>query len=167
MSGPPTRPWYWCTWRCEHVHDRSESPKNPHGQGLAAATSMKRAGNRTLPSARVTTTSPASMGCRMPCSTEGANSGSSSKNSTPLCANDMAPGRGGEPPPTKPAKLAQWCGAWNGLMPANSGAASRPATEWMTAASSASERDKGARIEGSRDASMVFPEPGGPIMSRP
>ena len=45
-------------------------------------------------------------------------------------------------------------------MPASSGAASRPATEWMTAASSASERDKGANIEGRRDASMVLPEPG-------
>ena len=86
---------------------RSESPKKPQGHGLAAATSMKRAGKRTLPSARVTTTSPASMGCRMPCNTEGANSGSSSKNSTPLCASEMAPGRGGDPPPTKPARVAQ------------------------------------------------------------
>ena len=78
---------------------------------------MKRAGNDTLPSARVTVTRPDSMGWRMPCSTEGRNSGSSSKNRTPWCASDTSPGRGGVPPPTSPAVVAEWWGLRKGLTP--------------------------------------------------
>ena len=78
------------------------------GQGFAAATSMNRAGNVTFPSARVMQTRPASKGWRRLCSTAGLNSGSSSRNRTPLWASDISPGRGGLPPPTSPARLAEW-----------------------------------------------------------
>ena len=43
---------------------RRGSPSNPHGHGFAAATSVKRAGNSTDPTARVTTTRPSSSGWR-------------------------------------------------------------------------------------------------------
>jgi hypothetical protein len=39
------------------------------------------------------------------------NSGNSSRNSTPWCASEISPGRGGEPPPTRATALAVWCGA--------------------------------------------------------
>ncbi len=38
-------------------------------------------------------------------------SGSSSRNSTPLCASEISPGRGYEPPPTSDTALAVWWGA--------------------------------------------------------
>jgi hypothetical protein len=38
------------------------------------------------------------------------NSNSSSKNNTPWCAKEIAPGRGGTPPPTKAMVVALWCG---------------------------------------------------------
>ena len=41
---------------------------------------------------------------------------------------------------------------------------STPATEWIFVVSSASSNVSGARMEGRRLASMVLPEPGGPIM---
>src|SRR3546814_1512434 len=37
-------------------------------------------------------------------------SGSSSRNSTPLCASEISPGRGSPPPPTRATALAVWCG---------------------------------------------------------
>lgn len=88
------------------VHSRSSSPKYPQGHGLLAATSTKRAGKVTLPSARVSITDPLSMGWRIPCKTELLNSASSSKKSTPWWARDTSPGRRGLPPPTSPANVA-------------------------------------------------------------
>ena len=43
----------------------------------------------------------------------------------------------------------------------------KAATEWTTAASSISSGQSGGMMEGMREASMVLPEPGGPIMSSP
>ena len=57
---------------------------------------------------------PLSKGCRNDSKEARENSGSSSKNSTPLCAKDISPGTGFEPPPAKAAEVAVWCGALNG-----------------------------------------------------
>ena len=77
------------------------SPAQPQGQGFIAATSWKRAGNsqcaaaranrrpRPIPAAGAGTSS-----ARRP------HSASSSRNSTPLCASEISPGRGPRPPPT-------------------------------------------------------------------
>ena len=46
----------------------------------------------------------------------GGNSGSSSRNSTPLCASETSPGRGVVPPPASAVAEAVWCGARNGLV---------------------------------------------------
>ena len=128
---------------------------------------MNRAGKATLPSARVITTRPDSSGWRSPCRTEGLNSASSSRNSTPLWASDISPGRGGDPPPMSPALLAEWWGLRKGRTPLKAGVGSSPATEWMSAVWNASSSLKGGRIEGSLEASIVLPEPGGPIISTP
>ena len=57
---------------------------------------------------------PVSSGSRSASSAARGNSGSSSRNSTPWCASEISPGRGGEPPPTSATALAVWCGARNG-----------------------------------------------------
>ena len=54
---------------------------------------------------------PVSSGSRSASSAARGNSGSSSRNSTPWCASEISPGRGGEPPPTSAADDALWCGA--------------------------------------------------------
>lgn len=41
------------------------------------------------------------------------------------------------------------------------------ATEWTTAASSISSGQSGGMMVDTREASMVLPDPGGPIMSSP
>ena len=128
---------------------------------------MNRAGNVTVPSARVSLTSPVSIGWRMPCRTELLNSDSSSRKSTPLCASVISPGRIGDPPPTSPASDAEWWGLRNGRTPDRIAAIDSPATEWIRAVSSASSCERGGKSEGSREASMVLPDPGGPIMSIP
>ena len=66
-----------------HLHARRGCPRNPHGQGFIAATSCTRAGRRTEPRARTSTTSPLSSGWRSASSTLRENSGSSSRKSTP------------------------------------------------------------------------------------
>ena len=53
---------------------------------------------------------PDSSGSRSASSDARANSGSSSRNSTPWCASETSPGRGGEPPPTSATDDALWCG---------------------------------------------------------
>ena len=76
-----------------------------------AAASMKRAGNVSDIEARAIHTLPSSRGCRMTSSTLRGNSGSSSRNKTPLCARETSPGRGMIPPPIRPASEIVWCGA--------------------------------------------------------
>ena len=44
------------------------------------------------------------------------NSGSSSKNNTPLCAKQISPGFGILPPPTRDIGDIVWCGALYGLV---------------------------------------------------
>lgn len=84
-----------------------------------------------------------------------------------MFASDISPGRKGEPPPTSPANVAEWCGLRNGRTPPRIGSTSSPATECTTAVSMASASDSGGRMDGSLDASMVLPEPGGPVISTP
>lgn len=53
---------------------------------------------------------PDSIGSRSASSTRRSNSGSSSRNSTPLWAREISPGTGIEPPPTIAASEALWWG---------------------------------------------------------
>jgi len=70
-----------------------------------AATSMNSDGNVTLPAARDTVTLPSSTGWRITSKVERLNSGSSSRNRTPLCAILTSPGLGKVPPPNNPISL--------------------------------------------------------------
>ena len=70
------------------------SPRNPHGHGFIAPTSMKRAGKTAVRAARAMRTHPSSSGCRSTSSTCRLNSGISSRKSTPWCARLISPGRG-------------------------------------------------------------------------
>ena len=87
---------------------------------MRAATSMKSAGKRVVVLTRLMVTSPSSSGCRSTSSVRRLNSGSSSRNNTPLWARLISPGIGIERPPTRPASLMVWWGARKGLV-ANSG----------------------------------------------
>src|SRR5918996_344806 len=69
------------------------------------------------------------------------------------------------PPPTSPCAEIVWCGARNGRWVA-SFPFPRPAALCICVTSSASSNVGGGRMPGSRRASMVFPAPGGPIISR-
>ena len=107
---------------------------------------------------------PLSSGSRSASSAARGNSGNSSRNSTPWCASEISPGRGGEPPPTSATALAVWCGARVGRR--------------IHCASAKRLRQAGDRralqrlvtsIAGSRPAkrcaSIDLPEPGGPTIS--
>ena len=77
---------------------------------------MKLAGKVSVMLLRATVTDRSSNGWRSISSTLRANSGSSSRNRTPLCARLTSPGRGmPDPPPIRPASDTVWCGARNGL----------------------------------------------------
>jgi len=87
-------------------------------------------------------------------------------NSTPRCARVTAPGLPNpEPPPTKAGTVAVWCGASNGgtsLMPNERRV---PLNERIDATSNCSSSVNGAMMPGKREASIVLPVPGGPIIS--
>ena len=140
------------------MHSGSASPR-PHGQGLAAATSMKRQGRRRRAPARAIETQPVSSGARRASSVSRRNSQSSSRKRTPRWASVASPGLGGLPPPTSPAGLIVWCGARNGR-PAVPSAPSRPQALAIRATSSASPGARGGRIEGRRLAASDLPAPG-------
>ena len=123
------------------------------------------AGYSTLYFARETVTLFSSSGCRSTSSTLRPNSGSSSRNSTPLWASDTSPGRGDCPPPISAACEIVWCGALKGRRASRPPAAIFPATECILVVSSASSRDSGGRMVGILRASIVLPEPGAPIIS--
>ena len=127
---------------------------------------VKLAGNDSVMVLRARVTVRSSNGWRSISSTLRANSGSSSRKSTPLCARLTSPGRGmPEPPPISPASDTVWCGARRGLCdnrPAPRG--SRPATLWICVVSSASWNVSGGRMPANRFASIDLPEPGGPII---
>ncbi len=64
--------------------------------------------------AREMVTWPSSSGWRSTSRLRRLNSGSSSRNRTPLCARLISPGVGVLPPPTMPASLIVWCGGRKG-----------------------------------------------------
>jgi hypothetical protein len=75
-----------------------------HGQGFIAAIRIKSAGKESVMLVRASVTDDSSIGWRNISSTLRGNSGSSSKNNTPLCAKLTSPGRGvPDPPPMSPA----------------------------------------------------------------
>src|SRR5450756_945572 len=93
------------------------------------------------------------------------NSGSSSKNKTPKCARLISPGRGVCPPPTKPASDIVWCGERKGRTAISiSFLFKEPATENTLVTSIASLKERSGRIVGNLLASILLPEPGGPII---
>src|SRR5438552_336637 len=93
------------------------------------------------------------------------NSGSSSMKSTPRWASVTSPGRIGFPPPRSAAsEMEQW-GARTGRLVTSGRPSRRPATLWIIVTSIASSSASGGRIDGRRRASMVLPEPGGPMSS--
>lgn len=87
------------------VGSSADKATRPHG--FMAATNWKRAGYRTWALARATVTSPVSSGWRSESSACGVNSGSSSRNSTPLWASEASPGRARRPPPVRAAIEAE------------------------------------------------------------
>ena len=91
--GPEMRPRYRSTAACEQVHRPLGSPYQPQGQGFIAHTSMNWLGNVCEPCTREMVTCPSSSGWRMASTASRRNSGSSSRNSTPLCASEISPGR--------------------------------------------------------------------------
>jgi len=125
---------------------------------------MNRQGSLRLPPTLAIATSPVSSGARNASSTSRRNSQSSSRKSSPRWARVISPGRGGVPPPIRPAALIVWWGARNGR-PAGRPAPSRPVALAIRATSSASASPSGGRIEGSRLAASDFPAPGGPTIS--
>ena len=75
-------------------------------------------------------TTPSSKGWRRVSMAALSNSGSSSKNSTPLWAREISPGLGTAPPPVRDTAEAVWWGLRNGLRVMSGCRASvRPATE--------------------------------------
>ena len=143
-------------------------PPWPHGQGFMAATSRKRAGKVTVPTARATRTTPSSSGWRSASRTCWANSASSSRNSTPLHAAEISPGRiVALPPPTSATDDAPWWGARKGAWRTSPpGGSPNPAAEWTRVVSSACRSESGGSRPGSREASIVLPAPGGPSRRR-
>ena len=86
------------------------------------------------------------------------NSGSSSKNRTPLWARLISPGFGILPPPTKEAEEMVWCGERYGLVVINGVFfVSIPATLCIFVVSNASAKLKSGKIEGNLLAIIVFP----------
>jgi site-specific DNA recombinase len=141
--------------------------KGTRSHGFIAATRTNRVGKTAVRAARPIVTRPSSSGWRSTSRTRRSNSGISSRNSTPLCASEISPGRGMAPPPTRATFETVWCGARNGRSdskPAPAG--SVPATEWIAVHSSASSNVSGGRIVPTRRASMVLPAPGGPMSNR-
>ena len=119
----------------------------------------------TWRAARERATRPDSSGSRRASSTLRLNSGSSSRNSTPLWASDISPGRGSLPPPTNATLEAEWCGARNGRCFQVSGRKPPEPSEASAADSSASSPLIGGSNPAKRAASIDFPVPGGPTMS--
>lgn len=93
----------------------SERSTNP--QGFMAASNWNRAGKAACLAAREIVMRPVSSGSRSASSAARGSSGASSRNSTPPCASEISPGRGGDPPPTSATALAVWCGARTGRWP--------------------------------------------------
>ncbi len=117
--------------------------------------------------ARAMVTEPSSSGWRSNSSTFRGNSGNSSRNSTPWCARLTSPGWG-SPGRRRSDRRPRPCGAARGTdartaVPFPGAAVPRHCAPWWFRAPPRSV--SGGRTPASRLASMVLPEPGGPIIS--
>ena len=111
-------------------------------------------------------TLPSSRGWRIRSNVSLRNSGSSSRNSTPLWLMEISPGLGLVPPPTRPALDTVWWGLRKGrFVTMGSLALSVPMTEQIWVISSASSQVISGKIPGRRFESILLPEPGGPMSS--
>src|SRR5215472_19161881 len=114
-SGPDRRARYLRRTSGVQEHAAREDVAFEQGHGLAASTSVNLAGKRAVSPQRASTTSPDSSGWRSASSTSLENSGASSRNRNPWCANEAAPGCSAPvPPPTIAALVEVWWGAQNG-----------------------------------------------------
>ena len=105
-SGPEIFLRYFFTSAGVHLHLPDGCPYQPHLHGFIAQISMNFAGYVTRPAVRTMETVPSSSGWRKTSKASTRNSGSSSRNSTPLCARLNSPGIGMPfPPPAMPAAL--------------------------------------------------------------
>lgn len=144
--------------------NRGKKATPPHG--FIAAISAKRAGKVKRARARTTLTIPSSSGWRSASSVSRRNSGSSSKNRTPLCARLASPGRAEGPPPIMPTVEVPVCGLRNGRSSISPAGGSSAASDQILVTSIASARASRGSRPGRRRASIVLPEPGGPRSSR-
>ena len=116
-----------------------------------APTSRNRAGSSDAHGARATRTTPSSSGWRSASSTDGGNSPSSSRNSTPPWARLISPGRSarGAAADERRRADAPWCGARNGgRRDQPVGRQRRPAAECTRVASSAAVVVEGGQQAG-------------------
>ena len=125
---------------------------------------MKEAGRVALYLARAMVISRSSRGWRMVSRAERLNSGNSSRKRTPLCARLISPGWSEAPPPMRATSEMVWWGLRKGrwwrsemLRP------SLPATECTFVVSRLSLSVKSGRMEGSRLAIILLPQPGLPM----
>lgn len=130
--GPESRSPYRLTAIGAHVQAAPGVPAFPHGHGLAANTSWNLAGYVVWATDRANTIRPDSSGVRNASSARTLNSGASSRNNTPRCARETAPGRAiRDPPPTRAGTEAEWCGSEYGGLVTNPSSNDRPASEWI------------------------------------
>src|SRR5690554_1523781 len=113
-KGPDILLKYRCISAGDDITGASGSLKYPPGLGFILATNIKLDGYVTVNFAREIVTSRSSNGCRITSKTPRLNSGSSSKNKTPLWANEISPGCGYCPPPTRATSEIVWCGLLKG-----------------------------------------------------
>ncbi len=117
-------------------------------------------------SARDIVTEPSSSGCLNTSRTFLLNSGNSSRKSTPLCARLTSPGFGICPPPTIATSDKVWCGERKDRVAISDWPwMRRPTALWILVVCSASSKVISGSIVGILLASIVFPDPGGPIIS--
>ncbi len=129
------------------------------------AINVKFAGYSTDCSALDTFITPSSNGCLKVSIVCLVYSGISSKNKTPLCAMLISPGLELLPPPVSETVVAVWCGALNGLeVIIPSLLSNSPAMLCILVTSNASAKVKSGKIPEKHFASIVLPEPGGPII---
>ena len=129
---------------------------------------MKLAGNVVLDSARAIVTVPSSSGCRSTSSVRRLNSGSSSRNSTPLCDSDDFAGRRHRAAADQPGVADRVMRRAIGprgqqRLPGAAANPSRYRCAWFR---SIRWPVRSGMIVGTRLASIVLPEPGGPIISK-
>src|SRR3989344_3358550 len=165
IIGPEIFLWYLAIDEELQTQDLFE-PKFPHGHGFIARSIVICAGKLRVAFARETVITLSSNGCLKDSMTRFSNSANSSRKSTPLWAKVISPGFGYVPPPTSDTYEEVWCGFLNGrVLIISSSDFNAPAMECILVTSRASFFDSGGRMDANARASIVFPVPGGPIIS--